>query len=166
MGNTDLNTACRPVSSRRSGATSFCRNCSYDRFWISMRFGISTIDGILPKSLRTRRPHWIVPAITPSAPRRRLAAECSTPPVGPGPHVGRGGRAPPFYALPRVRRLPHFDRRPDLLELLLHVRGLGLGHLLLDRLGRAVDEILGLLEAQARQLAHDLDHLDLLFAGR
>ena len=34
------------------------------------------------------------------------------------------------------------------------------------RLGGAVDEVLGLLQAQARELAHDLDHLDLLVAGR
>ena len=33
-------------------------------------------------------------------------------------------------------------------------------------LGRPVDEILGLLEAETRQLAHDLDHLDLLVARR
>ena len=30
-----------------------------------MRFGILTVDGIFPKSLRDRRPHWIVPAILP-----------------------------------------------------------------------------------------------------
>src|SRR5437667_369054 len=76
MGNTDLNTACNPVSSRRSGATSFCRNCSYDRFWISMRLGISTMDGILPKSFRTRRPHWIVPAIHPPRPAGRRGCHC------------------------------------------------------------------------------------------
>src|SRR5205809_951661 len=37
------------------------------------------------------------------------------------------------------------DRRSLLLELLLHVFGLGLGHLFLDRLRRAVHEVLGLL---------------------
>src|SRR5258708_39168141 len=58
------------------------------------------------------------------------------------------------------------DRRSLLLELLLHVLGLGLGHLLLDRLRRAVDEVLGLLQAEPRELAHDLDDLDLLVAGR
>src|SRR5881397_1237823 len=58
------------------------------------------------------------------------------------------------------------DRRSLLLELLLHVFGLGLGHLFLDRLRRAVHEVLGLLQAEPRELAHDLDDLDLLFAGR
>src|SRR6266404_6164964 len=58
------------------------------------------------------------------------------------------------------------DRRSLLLELLLHVLGLGLGHLLLDRFRRAVDEVLGLLQAEPRELAHDLDDLDLLVAGR
>src|SRR5215210_9066603 len=40
-----------------------------------------------------------------------------------------------------------------------------LGDLLQDRLGRAVDEVLGLLEAQGRQTAHLLDDLDLLVTG-
>src|SRR5581483_9645754 len=44
------------------------------------------------------------------------------------------------------------------------VRGL-LVDLLEQRLGRAVDEVLGLLQAQRGQLAHDLDDLDLLVAG-
>src|SRR6266480_6165299 len=75
MGNTDLNTAWSPISSRRSEGTSFCRNVSYERFCTSMRFGISTIDGILPKSLRLRRPHWIVPAISsPESSRAALAS--------------------------------------------------------------------------------------------
>ncbi len=38
--------------------------------------------------------------------------------------------------------------------------------LLQDRLGRAVDEVLGLLQAEAGQRAHLLDDLDLLVAGR
>src|SRR5438874_2104625 len=75
MGNTDLKTAWSPISSRRSAGTSFCRNVSYERFCTSMRFGISTIDGILPKSLRLRRPHWIVPAISsPESSRAALAS--------------------------------------------------------------------------------------------
>src|SRR3979490_833266 len=111
-----------------------------------MRFGISTMDGILPKSLRTRRPHWIVPAITPSAPRRRRAADAQPRRMGRGHTLVEGGAAPPFYALPRVRRLLDFPRGPDLLQLLLHIRSLALGHLLLDRLRRAVDQVLGLLE--------------------
>src|SRR5262245_64104073 len=53
------------------------------------------------------------------------------------------------------------DRRALFLELGLHLRGLGLADLLLDRLGRAVDEVLRLLEAETRDLAHHLDDLDL-----
>src|SRR3954447_17375185 len=44
------------------------------------------------------------------------------------------------------------------------VRGLLVG-LLQDRLRRAVDEVLGLLQAQAGQLTDDLDDLDLLVTG-
>ena len=49
----------------------------------------------------------------------------------------------------------------------LGLGGLGgvLVGLLEDGLGRAVDEVLGLLQAQAGQLAHGLDDLDLLGAG-
>src|SRR5258705_5057212 len=94
MGNTDLNTACSPVSSRRSGATSFWRNCSYDRLWISMRFGISTIDGILPKSSRVRRPHWIVLAIHPPRPRGVKPPGAQPRPKGRGSTLVEGGSCP------------------------------------------------------------------------
>src|ERR1700757_119499 len=43
--------------------------------------------------------------------------------------------------------------------------GLGLVDALLDGLGGLVDQCLGLLEAQARGGADNLDHLDLLVAG-
>src|SRR5207247_1229949 len=56
------------------------------------------------------------------------------------------------------------DRAARLFELLLDGLGLGLRHALLDRLGRPVDQVLGLLEPEPRELAHDLDHLDLLVA--
>src|SRR5690349_10479072 len=48
------------------------------------------------------------------------------------------------------------------LELGLGSLGLLLVDTLEDRLGGALDGVLGLLEAQAGQLAHDLDDLDLL----
>src|SRR5215472_16608532 len=57
------------------------------------------------------------------------------------------------------------DARADGLESLGGlVRGL-LVDLLEQRLRRAVDEVLGLLQTQRGQLAHDLDDLDLLVAG-
>src|ERR1700728_4321387 len=52
------------------------------------------------------------------------------------------------------------------LELALSLLGGLLGALLQHRLGRAVDQVLGLLEAQARDdLTHNLDDADLLVAG-
>src|SRR4051812_25882481 len=63
------------------------------------------------------------------------------------------------------RGLLERDGRAGAFERLLGlVRGLLVG-LLDDRLRRTVDEVLGLLQAQAGQLAHDLDDLDLLVAG-
>src|ERR671919_3175912 len=108
MGKTDLNTACSPISSRRSAGTSFCRNVSYDRFCTSMRFGISTIDGIFPKSRRLRRPHCIVPAMM-------------------SPEL-RGFVRPLACPRPRLRDL---DGGPLLLELILDLLRLRLGDLLL-----------------------------------
>src|SRR5690606_23404809 len=57
------------------------------------------------------------------------------------------------------------DLRAGLFELLLEVLGLGLANALLEDLGRALDEVLRLLEAEARDLADDLDHVDLVGAG-
>src|SRR5215831_4855352 len=48
------------------------------------------------------------------------------------------------------------------LELRLGLVGVLLVGLLEHRLGRGLDEVLGLLQAQAGELAHDLDDLDLL----
>src|SRR5262245_64244279 len=61
--------------------------------------------------------------------------------------------------------LVDLDRGAGLFELRLDRVGLVLGHALLDRLRGRVDEILGLLEAETGDRAHDLDHLDLLAAG-
>src|SRR3954454_16003154 len=57
------------------------------------------------------------------------------------------------------------DARAGPLELGLELVGLVALDALLDRLGRLVDERLGLLEAQARGGADDPDDLDLLVAG-
>src|SRR6185437_5149295 len=75
--------------------------------------------------------------------------------VQPGPDGTRPGR----------RRLLQFDLRAGLLELGLDLVGLVLVDAFLDRLGRALDEILGLLEAEAGDGPDFLDDFDLLFAG-
>src|SRR5215217_7415794 len=54
IGNTDLNTDCRPASSRSEGSRFICRNRSYDFFWISIRFGIGMVVLIFEKSMRSR----------------------------------------------------------------------------------------------------------------
>src|SRR6266536_660629 len=60
--------------------------------------------------------------------------------------------------------LLELDGGAGLLELGLDAVGFLLGDALLDRLGGRVDEVLRLLEAEAGEGAHDLDHLDLLLA--
>src|SRR3954453_13949634 len=64
-----------------------------------------------------------------------------------------------------VRSLGDADLGADFLELLLDRLGFFLGHAFLDRLGRALRESLGPLQAEAGDLADDLDDLDLLAAG-
>ncbi len=64
----------------------------------------------------------------------------------------------PRAPMPSSRRrrasaeLLDLDLRADFLELLLDRRGLVLGHAFLDRLGRALDEVLGFLQAEAGDL--------------
>src|SRR5699024_7334940 len=59
------------------------------------------------------------------------------------------------------RNLLDLDLGADFFQLLLDVLGVGLGSLLLDGLGSAVDDRLGLLHAQAGDLLDDLDDLHL-----
>src|SRR5712691_164994 len=84
----------------------------------------------------------------------------------PGGFPSNEGGAP--YGAPRAigcqpeASLLELDGGAGLLELGLDAVGLLLVHALLDRLGSRVDEVLGLLEAEAGDGADDLDHLDLL----
>ena len=73
----------------------------------------------------------------------------------PAPVPGR--RRPSCYLTSTVA--------PAAFELGLGLLGVLLGDLLEDRLGGAVDQVLGLLEAEAGERAHLLDDLDLLVAG-
>src|ERR1041384_1655126 len=73
---------------------------------------------------------------------------------------GRGARR-----LPRPARLLDLDAGAGFFELALDLVGLVLRDAFLDGVRGAVDQVLGLLQAQARDRADDLDHLDLLFAG-
>ena len=61
--------------------------------------------------------------------------------------------------------LLHLHLGAGLRELGLALLGVFLRDLLEHRLGGAVDEVLGFFQAQAGELAHDLDHLDLLVTG-
>src|SRR4029453_2545299 len=66
---------------------------------------------------------------------------------------------------PREQRLLELDRGAGFFQLRLDLVGLFLRDAFLDRVRRAVDEVLGLLEAKSGDRADDLDHLDLLAAG-
>src|SRR5262245_29275691 len=80
----------------------------------------------------------------------------------------RGGAE--HLALPRERKrrrislLHRLDGRLGAAvgQLLFDLRSVFLRQAFLDRLGRAFDQILGFLQAEARDLANDLDDVDLL----
>eukprot|EP00850_Spirogloea_muscicola_P012525 SM000081S22659 [mRNA] locus=s81:308488:315668:- [translate_table: standard] len=77
----------------------------------------------------------------------------------------RPGNVAPTFALEQVGHsggssLGNGDLGASALELLLEVLSLILGDALLDLLGQAFDEVLGLLEAKRRDGAHDLDDSD------
>src|SRR5262249_59189933 len=93
------------------------------------------------------------PCHTPSL----VSLEGATAPsrASPQDYGGKAAARTSPHVPVRPRRLLDRDGRALLLELLLHIVGLGLGDPLLHRLGRAVHPILGLLEAQARELADD-----------
>src|SRR5215469_4447703 len=55
IGNTDVKTDCRPLSSRSEGSLSICRKRSYERRWTSIRLGIWIDVGIFEKSRRLRK---------------------------------------------------------------------------------------------------------------
>src|SRR5258708_1615530 len=62
--------------------------------------------------------------------------------------------------------LLHFDLRTGVFQLLLRCFGVGLADAFLDRLGRAIDQVLGFLETEARELAHRLDDVHLVVTER
>src|SRR5438132_3909485 len=156
-----------------------------------MRFGISATSWIFPKNLRTRlrpvnvcaisslalsnrrarddSPEGRHPSRPSGQPSRPLVGAARTTAEPPCPYrrpadIGRfrGLLTPESVAL--TSHLLEFHLGPSLFQLSLDLLRLVLGHAFLDRLGRTLDQILGLLEAQAGERAHLLDHLDLLVA--
>src|ERR1019366_177707 len=79
-------------------------------------------------------------------------------------HVTRCQPPSPTSRTATGAELLDFDLGADVFELLLDGRGLVLRHGLLDGLRGTFHEVLGFLEAQARDLADDLDDVDLVAA--
>ena len=92
----------------------------------------------------------------PACLRRPEPGSCSPG----GSTIGR-----PETGRPHHIRLFDFDVGAGFFELLLDVFGFVLGDGLLDRVGSAVDQVLGFFQAQAGDGADLLDDVDLLLAG-
>src|SRR6266496_2720206 len=97
----------------------------------------------------------------------------------PGPLLRNLSRLPENSPLPassvcgnyptreaKYKKLLHFNGRAGIREFLFDGLGLFLADAFLDRLGSAVHKVLGLLQAQAGDFAHGLDHVDLIGARR
>src|SRR5688500_17586917 len=136
---------------------------------MSIRFGISTIGSTQPRFVRCLKFDWTLDAICRLPPlsagplclqfvkardRPRAVAESRR---AEGPESGSEKRGASDRPDPSL----HFDLGAGCFELLLDVVGFVLADAFLDRLGRAFHEVLGFLEAEGRDLAHCLDHVDL-----
>src|SRR6478736_9062052 len=95
--------------------------------------------------------------------RQAIPSRLHTPTEGhPAPEGARSlPRDPKSPEWPKFELLD-LDLCACLFELLLQVSCFVLGNGLLERLGGAFDQVLGFLEAQAGDLTHDLDDVDLL----
>src|SRR3984893_685633 len=154
-----------------------------------MRFGISATSWIFPKNLRTRlrpvnvcaisslalsnrrarddSPEGRHPSRPSGQPSRPLVGAARPTPEPPSPYrrpadIGRFRDLLTPESVALTSHLLEFHLGPGLFQLSLDLLRLVLGHTFLDRLWRTLDQILGLLEAQAGERAHLLDHLDLL----
>src|SRR5215204_1241625 len=191
MGNRSLKTRSRPISSRSCEAASSWSSASKARVWMSRRCGIAIpLSSSLPNEISFINSGMSHPltgktAVAPASPREMrgdgatvvLLIDCGAVQrnmmhVGAEVKVrvlerpgGGGRRMTPVRIRGRPRPLLHFDDRALLFQLGLDAGRLILADARLHRLRGTIDEVLRFLEAEAGQLAHDLDDLDLLRAG-
>src|SRR5687767_12916737 len=175
------------MSSRSCAAASSCRSASKARVWMSSRWGMSIPCSSFPNEIcfiisGMYHPRAGENGATPGgsgensglggvALKTSVVERCcnqlslEVEVRDEESHRASAGGIPPRSPPVPSRPLLHLDGRALLLELGPDRRGLVLCHARLHRLGRAVDEILRFLQAQAGDLANHLDHLDLLRAG-
>src|SRR5205823_8248577 len=125
------------------------------RVWMSRRCGI----GIPSSSLANDSTGSVFVMSRPQA----NAKKDPSPPIGAptGGETEGLGEASGNVAGP----LPQFDGRALRFELLLDFLGFLLGHAFLHSAGRALHQVLGLLQAEVGDRPDLFDHLDLLLTG-
>src|SRR4051812_29593875 len=104
--------------------------------------------------ISTSTPPPTTPALTTPRPSRRTNVS------GPRPSDERGRRSPIDECFVRIvmgKSLLDVHLRTSLGQFLLDRLGVGLRHAILDGLGGAVDQVLGLFQAQVGDLADGLD---------
>ena len=179
IGKTLLKTPCRPTSSRFSSG-----DVRLQELLVALLLDVDEVrdvDDLRDLREALPRPEVVLnhetPFVTPLlAPTARTTATARARRRSSSPEPLRRPRCEPANCRLRDdRRASAVDWTPDLLldldlgaglvELLLDRLGVGLGDALLDGLGRAVDQVLGLLEAEVGDLADGLDDVDLVAAG-
>src|SRR6476620_5620346 len=190
MGNRSLKTRSRPMSSRSCEAASSWSSASKARVWMSRRWGIAIpLLSSFPNEISfinsgMSHPQAGKTAVAPTAPRKRAGTGASRRAAsvvlpcnesdarrrrGEGQDRRATGAAEASDDAIRGPRpaasLLHVDDCALLFELGLDRRCFVLRHAGLHGLGRAIDQVLRFLQAEARDLTDDLDDLDLLRAG-
>src|SRR5712692_11951639 len=136
---------------------------------MSIRFGISMILLIFAKFLRMRKLFWIVAANLELPGQVIQTASFVRGPSGPTYEAKTPAPArsrPPRQAGRLVRpRLLDLDGGPRRFQHLGELVDFLLRKPLFHQLGSAFDEVLGLLEAEARDGSDLLDDVDLLFSS-
>ena len=159
--------ACPPAGRRRGACSSPTRAAAGAPSRGPLRADVAGTRGCSrassPAGARRSRP--TSPSPTPGSRSRRGASAASGRSCAGKSTVEFLGSARRPLRVSNGGGLLELDLGAALLDLLLDVLGLVLGRALLEGDGRGLDHGLGLLEAEARDRADDLEHRDLLVRG-
>src|SRR5580704_9555841 len=169
IGNTDLNTACKPSVGRPPCGGSMRRNWSYEAFCTSMRFGISPTSLTCPKTLRTRLRPVNVCAMSFLKPQMSRRSALAPDTLSDRPGLPGAANAP-FWSHQQRFDAPPPSFRPDRILKNAHVQnaqtapGRGRGPSVPEKRARTGPRPLFELDLRAGLLEGGLDFLGFFLA--